>query len=59
MSLDDKNVSEIDNFVLAKNLKEIYGLNVNDDMEQVSKQLDVTREGTITITEFLMGACNK
>lgn len=59
-TLDDDHNGIIDTKDIAKGYCEKYGINVLEaELGRVSKQIDVSREGGITVTEFMMGACSK
>lgn len=59
-TIDDDRDSQIDVEDIAKAYRDKYGMTISDsDMIKIGKQVDVSREGGITITEFILGACNK
>ena len=59
-TIDDDRNAKIDVDDITKAYRDKYDILVSDtDINRVSKQVDVSREGEITITEFLLGACSK
>ena len=43
-----------------KNYKEKYGMTITEgDLDRAEKHIDLNREGGITVTEFMLGACSK
>jgi calcium-dependent protein kinase len=59
-SIDEDRNSEIDAEDIGKAYREKYLMQLSEaDLQKIKRQLDVSREGAITVTEFMLGACNK
>lgn len=58
--MDTDRDSHIDVHDIGNTYREVFDYNIQEsELVKIGKQVDVSREGGITITEFVLAACNK
>jgi Ca2+-binding EF-hand superfamily protein len=59
-SIDEDKDGMIDVTDIGNAYSTKYGIQISEqELQRIGKQINVSKEGGITVTEFILGACNK